>query len=347
LAGEAGDDVYLFDTDTPLDTDTVSEALNAGRDTFDFSATSSQAVSVNLADPALQIVNANLSLDLNAGNRIENVIGGERGDTLTGNSLDNVLTGGAGNDRYLFDTDLLLGSDRIVEASAAIGGNDTLDFSATTTQSVALNLTSAAPQEVTVSAVTVRLTLTLSASGAVENVLGGARNDAFSVTPSETTAFSFDGGAGAADALDFDAQGLAVAQTPNSLTATGRQPVTFANIEQVNVQNPALVALALAGAPPLSNELGLTDYETAAGQDLAARWGIAQRLLIGQSDGIAWLTDDAARVLTIDLIGQSDGMGWLTARDADTTGGPRSDDPQFWLKAKKLRAAGRLVVLRQ
>jgi hypothetical protein len=101
--------------------------------------------------------------------------------------------------------------------------------------------------------------------------------------------------------------------------------VTFANIEQVNVQNPAPLALTRAGGSLLSNESGLTGYETAAGQDLAARWGIAQGLLIGQSDGI----------------------GWLTAHDTDTPGEFRSDDPLFWLKAKKLRAAGRLAILRQ
>ena len=141
----------------------------------DFSATTTKSVTVDLSNAAAQVVTpSNLTLTLSAGNTIENVIGGSQADVLMGNALNNALTGGGGNDTltggigndsltggtgndaYLFDADLALGSDTINEAG---GGTDTLDFSATTTKSVTVDLSNAAAQVVTPS----NLTLTLSA----------------------------------------------------------------------------------------------------------------------------------------------------------------------------------------
>jgi len=131
--------------------------------------------------------NTGLTLTLSASDSIENVVGGSLNDRLTGNALANritgnggndtlsggggndVLIGGAGNDIYLFDTDLALGSDTINESG---GGIDTLNFSATTTRSVSVDLGNAAAQIVNAG-----LTLTLSANNTMENVIGGAKND--------------------------------------------------------------------------------------------------------------------------------------------------------------------------
>src|SRR6185436_13921836 len=95
------------------------------------------------------------------GNALNNVIEGGGGNDL--------LAGRAGNDTYRFDTDLALGSDTLDESG---GGIDTLDFSATTTRAVAVNLGNAAAQ-----AVNAGLTLTLSAGNTIENVTGGALGD--------------------------------------------------------------------------------------------------------------------------------------------------------------------------
>ena len=83
-------------------------------------------MTIDLSNAAAQVVNAGLTLTLSAGNTIENVTGGALGDTLTGNGLNNVieglaaattlLTGGAGNDTFRFDTDNALGSDTINES---------------------------------------------------------------------------------------------------------------------------------------------------------------------------------------------------------------------------------------
>ena len=145
-----------------------------------------------------QVVNANLSLALNAVDTFENVSGGSLNDTLTGNSLANRLVGNAGldtlvggagndtldgglgndnlqggadNDTYLFGADLVLGADTLTELAGA--GTDTLDFSPTTGKALVLNLGLNTAQTV----VATNLTLTLNAVDTFENVIGGALND--------------------------------------------------------------------------------------------------------------------------------------------------------------------------
>src|SRR4051812_36127422 len=109
--------------------------------------------------------NDNLSLnETNGALPGANIDGGAGNDTLTGGSRNDVLTGGAGNDTYRFDTDNALGSDTINESG---GGVDTLDFSATTTRAVSIDLGNAAAQVVNAG-----LTLTLSAGNTIENVTG-------------------------------------------------------------------------------------------------------------------------------------------------------------------------------
>ncbi|WP_081417803.1 S8 family serine peptidase, partial [Microcystis aeruginosa] len=106
-------------------------------------------------------------------------------DTLSGLGGNDTLDGGAGNDTYLFDTDLFLGSDLLIDAS----GIDTLNFAATTTKTINLNLGSIAAQTVTAG----NLTLTLASATAFENVIGGSLNDNII---GNTLANSLSGGAG-------------------------------------------------------------------------------------------------------------------------------------------------------
>jgi Ca2+-binding RTX toxin-like protein len=198
LAGGLGDDIYSSATSSALGTDTLVEQPGEGRDTLDFSLTSTLAVAVNLGVVTTQVVNANLSLVLSAADTFENALGGSLNDTLTGNALGNLLGGNAGNDTlvggvgndtleggagndalqggadddtYAFDADAALGSDTLTEATEA--GHDTLDFTATTTRAVAVNLGVTTAQTV----VTSSLTLTLNAADTYENVTGGSLND--------------------------------------------------------------------------------------------------------------------------------------------------------------------------
>ncbi len=196
LAGKGGDDTYVFDADAPLDSDAITEAPGEGSDTLNYSGTTTARISVNLGlGGALQIAAQTPTfqirhlLTLSAGNVIENVAGGFLEDTLTGNVLDNLLQGGAGadwltglggndtlsgddgDDTYFFDADAPLGIDKITEAAGA-GGVDKLDFSATTTQQIALDLSLGMAQ-----VVNPNLTLALLTCHSIENLTGGAMAD--------------------------------------------------------------------------------------------------------------------------------------------------------------------------
>ncbi len=142
--GGLADDLFQFTADAPLGTITVTG--NGGRDTLDFSSTTT-GVLVDLAQlHTPQTVNANLMLVLK--DLLENATGGHGDDFLYGNELDNVLIGGAGHDWlegragsevYVFDTDNPWGMETVVEHMGD-SGHDILDFSGTTTLSVHLNM---------------------------------------------------------------------------------------------------------------------------------------------------------------------------------------------------------------
>jgi serralysin len=180
LQGEDGNDIYLFDVDSALGTDTLTESASGGVDLLNFAATTTVPLSVNLSQAASQTVHANLLLVLGGADRFEDVTGGTKDDTLTGNSLANVFVGGAGNDTlnggggddiYRLDADAAQGSDSIVELPG--GGVDTIDMALTTTKALTLDLSLTTAQVVT----SPNLTLTLSSGSAIENVIGGSQAD--------------------------------------------------------------------------------------------------------------------------------------------------------------------------
>jgi trimeric autotransporter adhesin len=123
LAGGVGNDTYTINADTDFGTKTIVENASEGTDTISF-AGSSTAVNIDLSLTAAQAVTNKIQLVLPLVN-LENVIGGAGDDTITGNSLNNTLTGGAGADKFVF-------SGGVVSASTAVSllfGSDTItDF---------------------------------------------------------------------------------------------------------------------------------------------------------------------------------------------------------------------------
>jgi Ca2+-binding RTX toxin-like protein len=115
----------------------------------------------------------------------DSLFGGGGNDTLIGSAGNDTLIGSAGNDSYGFDTDLALGTDTLNEAG---GGVDTLNFSATTTRSVAVNLGLATNQVVNTTN-----RLTLGSVSTFENVIGGSLADTLT---GNALANSFTGGGG-------------------------------------------------------------------------------------------------------------------------------------------------------
>src|SRR5262249_28309440 len=75
---------------------------------------------------------------------------------ITANGNNNNLNGGAGDDTYVFNLDIITGS---ISISDVAGGINTLDFSPTQTQQVILDLTVDDPLNL------------------ITNVIGGAAND--------------------------------------------------------------------------------------------------------------------------------------------------------------------------
>jgi Ca2+-binding RTX toxin-like protein len=182
LVGGNGDDTYGFDADLGLGVDAVQELTGGGMDTLDFTLTTTRSIQVDLSASAAQVVNAGLNLVLGDGGVLENVVGGALADVLIGNSLANrltglagndVLRGGSGDDVYLFDADLASGTDTLVEADGE--GVDTLDFSATRSKKLAVNLGLAGSQA-TVPGTSLH-TLVLGNGEVFENVVGGVLDD--------------------------------------------------------------------------------------------------------------------------------------------------------------------------
>ncbi|RPI85297.1 MAG: hypothetical protein EHM42_06820, partial [Planctomycetaceae bacterium] len=81
LAGGTGNDNYLFDADSPLGSDSISDS--SGAETLDFSSTTTVGVTMNLGLTTAQVVNANLTLTLASATTFENIIGTGQNDTLT------------------------------------------------------------------------------------------------------------------------------------------------------------------------------------------------------------------------------------------------------------------------
>lgn len=186
LSGGSGNDTYIFDADTSLGSDTVTDTTGL-TDLLNFRLTTTRTIAIDLSSTSAQVINEGLTLTLSGSNFIENVIGGSKNDTLTGNARNNTLNGGPGTDwligregndlliggpgadMYLFDTDLALGSDTVDESG---GGIDGLNFSSTTTRAIVINLAIAELQVINAG-----LSLTLGAGNTIENVFGGSLGD--------------------------------------------------------------------------------------------------------------------------------------------------------------------------
>jgi len=98
LVGLGGDDTYKFVANSSLGTDTITETTTGGKDSLDLSGTNDQ-VRVNLGSISNQtVVTGKLLLKLSATDVIENAIGGNGGDRLIGNALNNSLNGNTGKD---------------------------------------------------------------------------------------------------------------------------------------------------------------------------------------------------------------------------------------------------------
>ena len=177
MAGEAGDDTYLFDAAVSIQSDVVTELLNQGSDTLSFESLSN-SVTLDLGSLAIQNIHENRTLQLNAIDTFEDVVGGSGNDVLTGNVLNNRLNGkggsdnlagGLGDDTYIFDAAIASEADALTEL--ADEGGDTLDFGAIAS-GVTLNLATDSGQSVHTNRI-----LRLNSGTTFEHAVGGSGND--------------------------------------------------------------------------------------------------------------------------------------------------------------------------
>ncbi|MGV8894808.1 MAG: calcium-binding protein [Burkholderiaceae bacterium] len=108
MTGGTGDDTYYVDSVG----DTVAESASAGTDTV--FASIGYTLGTNLE---------NLTL---TGTSALNGTGNALNNKLSGNSADNTLTGGLGNDTYVLGRDY--GADTVQENDATVGNSDVLQF---------------------------------------------------------------------------------------------------------------------------------------------------------------------------------------------------------------------------
>ncbi|MCP9833044.1 MULTISPECIES: FG-GAP-like repeat-containing protein [unclassified Cyanobium] len=165
LVGGDGNDIYIIETLGDLVVETNANPVSGGIDRVQ-SSLASYALTANVENLTLTGVAAITG----TGNSLNNVItGNAAANIFDGGGGNDTLIGGAGNDTYLFDADVVLGTDSLDEAG---GGIDSLDFSATTTRVISLNLGVATSQ-----VVNANLSLTLGSATTFENVIGGGLTD--------------------------------------------------------------------------------------------------------------------------------------------------------------------------
>ena len=121
LNGGIGNDLYSYST--AWGNDSILDA--SGIDVLDFSYSSLNVTFRLEAGIGDEVTDGTNKINW-TGNLIENVTAGSGNDTLIGNSGANFLTGGAGNDTYIFTQNW--GIDTLSDAS----GTDTVDLSAVT-----------------------------------------------------------------------------------------------------------------------------------------------------------------------------------------------------------------------
>ena len=318
MIGRGGNDTYVFDTDGPLGVDIVDESAasgGGGLDTLDFSSTQDQIVEADLSvtgspDPLFatyQTVNGNLDLAL-AGT-IENIIGGDKADILTGNGEanqidggpgDDELYGGDGSDRYIFSGNW--GNDTVSDTS----GNETFDFSAIAIDLIfdldLINIFVSAGSN--------------SASGLVseiEDLVAGSGNDRFDFASGARLNGILDAGPGN-DTLNFAAYGTGRSIVLNGLGSTdGYQgtdssvPGGFDNVERIN---------------------GTVGADTLTGLSLNSHWTVATPIYTYEVDG-------SGRALTFtdfeSLVGLSaDDVYTITATSVSS---PAPRDIDIWAGA--------------
>ncbi len=168
---------------------------------------------------------------LTGGNGTDEVYGGPANDVLFNTETGvNIFHGGQDDDLYQFQA--AGNSVNTVQENLNEGADDRVEFTATAgNDSIVVD---AVAEQMESGADSVHFDANLEAL----TVLAGDGDDEIQVTPSQFVAFHVDGGAHAAgDSLTYDKTGLqnAADDGAGTITADGRQPVTYERVESVTL----------------------------------------------------------------------------------------------------------------
>ncbi len=158
----------------------------------------------------------------------ENVPTNTPGDDLTVNSGVTVWSTGS-------SVNLLAGDNVVIQPGATIEAASTITITANGNDDS--------------NGATVTVAGTLSAPSASVGVAYATGNETFNIAPSATTPISVDGGSGGSgNTLNFNAEGLPVTISGDTITAGTLAPVTFTNIQVVNITNEAGSSFSVSDA---------------------------------------------------------------------------------------------------
>ena len=273
LIGGAGNETYVFDTDSPWGHETIVEdAGHAGYDIIDFSKTTTRNINLNLSIlGAPQTVNNNLTLTI-VGEGFDEVRGGALNDVIRGNSIANVLRGGPGND--LLDGK---GGNDILDGGAGdddLNGGDGIDT---------INETANTHFILTNSGLIRGTTETDSLNNIeVANLVGGTNSNTF--TLSGWTGTGSINGRGGNDTIIWAADAHFTLTNGSILVSTALGPMTLVSIEAARLTggegDNILDASGFSGVTQLTGGNGDDTLRGGSGPDLI-RGGMGNDTLTG------------------------------------------------------------------
>ena len=242
---------------------------------------------------------------------------------ITANTSINLQAGPGGNQNNIRDN-LTVTSGVTVQANEApiniSAGNNVLVQTGSTISATNNVITITANTDANPNGATVTVAGSLLAQSVSIGVgANSTGNEIFNITPSATTPITVNGGSSTAgpNTLNFNAQGLSVTIAGNTIRAGNLAPLTFTNVQFVNITNAS--TLTLNGASGVANTMSLAGTGQQAGT--ATLNGIAYSF--SNTIGFSYLGGGAGDTLAVTPFISAQSLPWnLTVSIGGGTGSP-------------------------
>ncbi|MBU1099212.1 MAG: T9SS type A sorting domain-containing protein [Bacteroidetes bacterium] len=225
--------------------------------------------------------------------------GGNGNDDIYFNDVQVEVYGGGGDDNY-YGTSVFGGStlNKIHDQEPVLiqdtDGNDTINFS-NIEEGISIDLDlQNSTQSLCIEGFQIIL------DGIFENIIGSAYDDIIYMDPFASISRIINGGASEnGNILNFDAKGANVTDDGSTLTVEGFEPVTYQNIEKVNITNAANIAQTVTVTFPNGEEY------FRAGEDIQILWesqNIGNLKIEYTTDGTNYTTINASLDATLGVL---------------------------------------------